>query len=383
MQGWRKIIAEEGVRGVFFGWSPTFVGYSFQGAGKYGAYEVFKYYYGEKLFPNTNKTLVYLGASATAEAIADVFLCPFEAIKIRMQTTLPPYAHTLREGWSKVVAEEGFGGLYKGLYPLWARQIPYTMVKFSSFEAAVSKIYEYLGKPKDSYGPLAQTGVSFLGGYIAGIGCATVSHPADVMVSKLNSGRKAGEGAGAALARIYGDIGFMGLWNGLPTRIVMIGTLTAFQWLIYDSFKVYLGVSVLVHSDEACSLTFYSAPNHRWSLNVDLDLLKSEEMKQVDNCLYVAITDSGRLEHEPVCLGHLYFNVFMKDKAMYRFDHSPHSVHCLLGRCQPTRHPFPASVSPQPSRLGCLVDYHSFRLFIVNDTPICQPDCYANQHTKS
>ncbi|KAF1344458.1 mitochondrial carrier domain-containing protein [Delphinella strobiligena] len=242
MQGWRKIIAEEGVRGVFFGWSPTFVGYSFQGAGKYGAYEVFKYYYGEKLFPNTNKTLVYLGASATAEAIADVFLCPFEAIKIRMQTTLPPYAHTLREGWSKVVAEEGFGGLYKGLYPLWARQIPYTMVKFSSFEAAVSKIYEYLGKPKDSYGPLAQTGVSFLGGYIAGIGCATVSHPADVMVSKLNSGRKAGEGAGAALARIYGDIGFMGLWNGLPTRIVMIGTLTAFQWLIYDSFKVYLGL---------------------------------------------------------------------------------------------------------------------------------------------
>jgi len=25
----------------------------------------------------------------------------------------------------------------------------------------------------------------------------------------------------------------------------MIGTLTAFQWLIYDSFKVYLGVSFI------------------------------------------------------------------------------------------------------------------------------------------
>lgn len=66
---------------------------------------------------------------------------------------------------------------------------------------------------------------------------------ADVMVSKLNSDRKAGEGAGQALARIYGKIGFAGLWNGLPTRIFMIGTLTAFQWLIYDSFKVSLGVS--------------------------------------------------------------------------------------------------------------------------------------------
>jgi solute carrier family 25 phosphate transporter 3 len=47
----------------------------------------------------------------------------------------------------------------------------------------------------------------------------------------------AGESAGRAISRIYGNIGFKGLWNGLPVRIVMIGTLTAFQWLIYDSFK--------------------------------------------------------------------------------------------------------------------------------------------------
>jgi solute carrier family 25 phosphate transporter 3 len=64
------------------------------------------------------------------------------------------------------------------------------------------------------------------------------------MVSKLNSDRKAGEGAGQAMTRIYGKIGFGGLWNGLPVRIFMIGTLTAFQWLIYDSFKVTLGVSL-------------------------------------------------------------------------------------------------------------------------------------------
>lgn len=159
-----------------------------------------------------------------------------------MQTTIPPYATTLRQGWSKVVAEEGFGGLYKGLYPLWARQIPYTMVKFATFESAVSMIYKQLGKPKDSYNALQQTGVSFAGGYIAGVGCAVVSHPADVMVSKLNAGRKAGEGAGQALGRIYKDIGFKGLWNGLPVRILMIGTLTAFQWMIYDTFKVQLGL---------------------------------------------------------------------------------------------------------------------------------------------
>ncbi|KAK6606130.1 mitochondrial phosphate carrier protein 2 [Botrytis cinerea] len=207
LNAWSKIYRAEGLRGVFFGWSPTFVGYCFQGGGKYGFYEVFKYLYGEKLFPHANQTAIFLGASASAE----------------MQTTLPPFANSLREGMSKVIKEEGYGGLYKGLYPLWGRQIPYTM-------------------PKSSYSGLQQTGVSFLGGYIAGIGCAVISHPADVMVSKLNSDRKAGEGAGKAMTRIYGNIGFGGLWNGLPVRIVMIGTLTAFQWLIYDSFKVALGL---------------------------------------------------------------------------------------------------------------------------------------------
>ena len=190
ISAWRTIYKAEGLRGVFFGWSPTFVGYSFQGAGKYGFYEVFKYAYGDKMFPNANKTVVYLAASASAEFLADIALCPLEAIKVRMQTTIPPFASTLREGWGKVTAKEGIGGLYKGLYPLWGRQIPYTMVKFATFETTVNYIYATLGKPKESYNTLQQTGVSFLGGYIAGIGCAVISHPADVMVSKLNADRQ-------------------------------------------------------------------------------------------------------------------------------------------------------------------------------------------------
>lgn len=107
---WRSIYAKEGLRGVFFGWSPTFVGYCFQGAGKYGFYEIFKYQYGEKLFPNANQTVVYLAASASAEFIADIFLCPFESVKVRMQTTLPPFAPNLRQGLSKIISKEGYGG---------------------------------------------------------------------------------------------------------------------------------------------------------------------------------------------------------------------------------------------------------------------------------
>lgn len=117
-QAWSSIYKGEGLRGVFFGWTPTFAAYSAQGAGKYGFYEVFKYWYGDRFFPNANKTVVYLAASASAEFLADIALCPFEAIKVRMQTTLPPYASTLREGWSKIVVKEGYAGYVLSVFRL-------------------------------------------------------------------------------------------------------------------------------------------------------------------------------------------------------------------------------------------------------------------------
>ena len=91
-------------------------------------------------------------------------------------------------------------------------------MKFASFETIVEMIYNYLPGKKSDHGKAAQTGVSFAGGYAAGILCAIVSHPADVMVSKLNANRQPGEAFGAATSRIYKDIGFGGLWNGLPVR---------------------------------------------------------------------------------------------------------------------------------------------------------------------
>ena len=41
----KTIVAEEGTKGVWKGFGPTFVGYSLQGMFKYGLYEIFKDYY--------------------------------------------------------------------------------------------------------------------------------------------------------------------------------------------------------------------------------------------------------------------------------------------------------------------------------------------------
>ena len=80
-------------------------------------------------------------------------------------------------------------------------------------------------KPKAEYSKGTQLSVTFASGYLAGIICAIVSHPADTMVSKLNNIKTEGSTM-SNISKIYGQIGFNGLWSGLQTRIIMIGTLT-------------------------------------------------------------------------------------------------------------------------------------------------------------
>lgn len=234
-----------GTTGLYTGGIPTLIGYSLQGMCKFGFYEMFKDVYagiaGDSA--DTYKVIGWAISSASAEVIADVFLCPFEAIKVRMQTAPEgTFPTNTSEAFAKVKAAEGTNGLYKGLAPLWCRQIPYTVVKFVFFEQVVSMFYKHIfTAERKSYSKATQLSITFMSGYTAGVLCAIVSHPADTMVSKLNAIKSEGS-TGDNVKKIYAEIGFNGLWRGLGTRIIMIGTLTGLQWWIYDTFKTAAGL---------------------------------------------------------------------------------------------------------------------------------------------
>ncbi|KAJ0174928.1 hypothetical protein K1T71_009069 [Dendrolimus kikuchii] len=238
-KGFGVSFKEGGMPNLVKGWAPTLIGYALQGSGKFCGYEYFKYRFAnmvdeEKAF--LYRTYLYLAAGASAELIADVFLAPFEATKVRMQTT-PGYTPQMRKAMPHMLSTEGMGVFYKGLPPLWGRQVPYTMMKFSSFEKTVEYLYANLvPKPREQCTKIEQLIVTFTAGYIAGVLCAIVSHPADTIVSKLN------KDPGASIGGILSEVGPVGIWRGLVARIIMIGTLTGLQWFIYDAFKVYTGM---------------------------------------------------------------------------------------------------------------------------------------------
>merc|ERR1712228_497010 len=88
-------------------------------------------------------------------------------------------------------------------------------------------------------------GVSLASGVIAGVAAAIISHPADTLLSKVNKKGAGGEGSMMTrLMRIASEMGIVKLCTvGLLPRCVMIGTLTAGQFGIFDTVMGALGAS--------------------------------------------------------------------------------------------------------------------------------------------
>ncbi len=114
------------------------------------------------------------------------------------------------------------------------------MAKFFLFEYTVSLFYRHVfTRPMESYSAPTQLGVTFASGYLAGIVCAVVSHPADSIVSLM--GKPVNKGK--PLGQIASETGIVALaTKGLGTRVLMIGTLTGIQWWIYDTVKTSMGM---------------------------------------------------------------------------------------------------------------------------------------------
>ncbi|KAL9141763.1 hypothetical protein ABFS82_14G125600 [Erythranthe guttata] len=241
MSGFSTLCREEGARGVWKGWSSKLLGYGVQGGCKFGLYEYFKNIYGDLLAADrrssNKKGLVFFLSSASAQIFADVALCPFEAVKVRVQTD-STFAKGLSSGFPKLYANEGFYGFYKGLLPLWGRNLPFSMIMFTTFEHSVEVMHRKIIKRKrEDCSRAQQLTVTCLAGYAAGAVGTVISNPADNIVSSLYN-KKA-----ATIMQAVKNIGVRNLFTrSLPVRIAIVGPVVTLQWFLYDSIKVFNGL---------------------------------------------------------------------------------------------------------------------------------------------
>ncbi len=105
----RQVVKSEGAMALTTGLGATAAGYFVQGWFKFGGVEFFKINIAQRMTQQQawdNRNSIYLASAAGAEFIADLFLCPLEAVRIRSvsDTTFPK---GLLPGMSRMLATDG------------------------------------------------------------------------------------------------------------------------------------------------------------------------------------------------------------------------------------------------------------------------------------
>jgi solute carrier family 25 phosphate transporter 3 len=110
------------------------------------------------------------------------------------------------------------------------------MAKFAVQGMAAQQICNATGQDYGTISGASKMGVALSSGVIAGVAAAIISHPADTLLSKINKAGAGGSGGTVSrLTNIAKEIGFAKLCTtGLGARCVMIGTLTAGQFALFD-----------------------------------------------------------------------------------------------------------------------------------------------------
>ena len=266
----KRIIKAEGYSALLQGFIATAMGYGLQGACKFGFYEFFK----EKAFKayekynieisTTNKLIALLASSSLADVVASWALCPLEATRIYMICNPDIAKNGLAYCMKHIVKHDGLGGLFKGIWMILLKQVPYTCCKLAGYDIIHNNLLNFKEKVlKKEYDNSEEVKIKddfitqISSGAMAGILAAIISHPADVLLSRVcgrnpNSAECLIIDGPLGLLDVMKDIGIRGLYTGLQPRAVMVGLMTSVQFLIYERIKL-----LVTHQKEIIESYFY------------------------------------------------------------------------------------------------------------------------------
>ncbi|KAJ2082760.1 mitochondrial aspartate-glutamate transporter agc1 [Coemansia sp. RSA 988] len=218
----RKVIRNEGIRGLYRGLGPQLVGVAPEKAIKLTVNDFVR----SRL---TNKKTgeiaiaseVLAGVMAGASQV--VFTNPLEIVKIRLQIQGEMLKETAgaakaisRSGAITIIKELGLIGLYKGASACLLRDVPFSAIYFTCYSHLKKDVFR---EGERRLGVLDL----LLAGAIAGMPAAYLTTPADVIKTRLQVVAKQGEtvytGLVDAARKIYKEEGFKAFFKGGPARI--------------------------------------------------------------------------------------------------------------------------------------------------------------------
>lgn len=170
-------------------------------------------------------------------AFVSAILNPIDVAKIRMQNhSSNDYASGLRHSLKKIISEEGYFGLAKGLEASMWREIFYSSIRLGGYEP-IRRALSY-----DSEDPAyTSPKVKFFASFLTGVIGAAIANPFDLMKTRFQAvlphNKLPYNSTWHGLFSIGSTQGFGGLYKGWSVTSARAGALSSAQLGTYDSIK--------------------------------------------------------------------------------------------------------------------------------------------------
>jgi len=246
-QAFVKIWKEEGFVGYFKGNLTNVIRIIPINAIQFLSYEKYKNFIsnletkpGE---PRRLSTVGRLTAGALAGMTSTLCTYPLDLIRCRLsaQHEVRKYTGIINAG-VVIFKEEGFIGLYRGLFPSLLGIAPYVGINFTSYEILKRETLRW--QNKDELGVISKL---VLGG-LAGTISQTITYPLETIRRRMqmqSMGTKTATDTGLikTTVNIYKKYGWTGYFKGLVPNLLKVIPVVAVNFIVYEYMKKLLGLA--------------------------------------------------------------------------------------------------------------------------------------------
>jgi len=227
----RKIVARDGIRGLYRGLPAQLVGITPEKAIKLTINDLVRF----KLTDKKTGQISILSeaiAGATAGFSQVIVTGPYELVKVRLQTQSSADAHS-RKGGIAIIRELGFRGLFTGAGATLLRDVPFSAVYFTLY----GNLKAYM---KDEKGHLSP-GTLFFCGISAGSISAVFATPMDVIKTRIQakSVDRKYNGIRDCFWSVLKEEGPLAFLKGAIPRILIISPLFGITLCVYEVLQGY------------------------------------------------------------------------------------------------------------------------------------------------
>ncbi|KAF4626855.1 hypothetical protein G7Y89_g11300 [Cudoniella acicularis] len=229
----KKVIRNEGFRGLYSGILPQLVGVAPEKAIKLTVNDLVRSHFSDK----NGKIWIpheFL-AGGTAGACQVIFTNPLEIVKIRLQVqgeVAKNVEGAPRRSAMWIVRNLGLVGLYKGASACLLRDVPFSAIYFPTYNHLKR---DYFGESQTKSLGILQL---LTAGAIAGMPAAYLTTPCDVIKTRLQVEARKGESSYTSLrhcaSTIYKEEGFKAFFKGGPARILRSSPQFGFTLAMYE-----------------------------------------------------------------------------------------------------------------------------------------------------